>query len=76
MKHLKKMIAPIIITAIIVLYFGSIALGFIKLPGFVPGYIKLCFIAVPLAICGIMIGVLISRFREIKGGEEDDLSKY
>lgn len=25
---------------------------------------------------GVMIGVVISRIREIRSGEEDDLSKY
>lgn len=75
MNHTKKMIAPIIITALIVLYYGGIALLFMLITG-IPFGVKVLLIVVPLAISGIMIGVLVSRIREITGGEEDDLSKY
>ena len=29
-----------------------------------------------LALSGVMLGVLVSRIKEIRSGEEDDLSKY
>lgn len=75
MKHTKKMIAPIIITALIVAYYGAIALVFMFIGG-IPFWTKALMVVVPLLICGVMIGVLISRIKEIQGGEEDDLSKY
>ena len=39
-------------------------------------WIKVLFAVAPLLLCGVMIGVFISRIREIQGGEEDDLSQY
>jgi len=75
MNHGKKMLAPIIITILLVLYYGGIIALFVFEPG-IPFGAKLVMIIIPLAFCGVMIGVCISRIKEIKGGEEDDLSKY
>ncbi len=75
MNHLKKMIAPIIITVIVVLYFLIYALPLLLLDE-VPGLVKILVTLIPLLLSGVMIGVLISRIKEIKGGEEDDLSNY
>ena len=75
MNHGKKMIARIIITMLLVLYYGGLAIVFILCPG-IPFLLRLLTIVIPLALAGTMIGVLVSRIREIKGGEEDDLSKY
>ncbi|MBQ8316417.1 MAG: hypothetical protein IJ427_08585 [Lachnospiraceae bacterium] len=75
MSHTKKMIAPIIIAALMLLYYIGIVLLFLFVDG-VPLALKLLMVAGPLAICGVTIGVLVSRIREIEGGEEDDLSKY
>ena len=72
-KHGKKMIAPIIITVITVLYY-VIYLGFaITL---LDGMGKLIFGLLPLLLSLTMIAVCIERIKEIKKGEEDDLSKY
>ncbi len=75
MNHGKKMIAPIIITVVLVLYYVGIIALFIFEPG-IPFGAKLAMIIIPLAICGVLIGACISRIKEIQGGEEDDLSKY
>jgi len=73
--HKKKMIAPIIITAVIVFYY----IGFALLCAFVEGIpllIKLLGGVIPLLLAGVCIYVLIERIKEIRSGEEDDLSKY
>ena len=73
--HKKKMIAPIVITAIILLYY----IGFAFLIAFddgIPLIIKLLGGVIPLILAGVCIYVLIERIKEIRSGEEDDLSKY
>lgn len=75
MKHWKKMVAPIIVAIIIVLYYIGIALFMIAIPGS-PVVFRILVAVVSLILTAVMIGVLISRIKEIRGGEEDDLSKY
>ena len=75
MNHGKKMIAPIIITVLVVLYYLGIIALFCFTPG-IPFWAKLLMTVIPLIVSGLMIGVCISRIKEIQGGEEDDLSKY
>lgn len=75
MKHFKKMIAPIIISVIIISYYIGIGIFFMKVPG-VPVGFKVFMIIVPLILSAVMLGVLISRIKEIQGGEEDDISQY
>lgn len=68
-------IAPIVITAIIVVYLIAFGLFLFPLSG-LPLLMKVIFVVVPLAISGCAIAVLIQRIREIKGGEEDAARKY
>ncbi len=75
MNHWKKMIAPIVVALVITLYYIGIAVFFVKIPG-IPTLIKVLMVVIPLALAVMMTGVLISRIKEIKGGEEDDLSQY
>ncbi len=75
MKHFKKMIAPIIISVIIISYYIGIGVFFMKVPS-VPVGFKILMIIVPLILSAVMLGVLISRIKEIQGGEEDDISQY
>ena len=75
MEYWKKMAAPIIVALIVVLYYIGIAVFMIVTPGIPVGF-RILMIVVPLILAAVMIGVLISRIKEIKGGEEDDLSKY
>jgi len=74
-NHGKKMVAPVIIAAVVVLYYIGIALLFMTVSG-IPLIARTLMIVIPLLLSAVMIGVLVSRIREIKGGEEDDLSQY
>ena len=74
-KHTRKMIAPIVISILFIIYFVGIAAVCVT-DNAMPGFVKFLFVAIPLILCGVMIGVAISRINEIRSGEEDDLSKY
>jgi len=71
--HKKKIIAPIIITAILILYYITY-FGF--LISLLNGIWQYVLGIIPLVFSGIMIYVCIERINEIKKGEEDDISKY
>ncbi len=73
-KHDKKMIAPIIISCIIILYYLGFIIICMCFP--LPLIAKLFFSLVPLLVIGVCIFVLTERIQEIRSGEEDDLSKY
>ncbi len=73
MKKSKKMIAPILISVIIILYY---VLYFGILIALLDGIWKYVLGIVPLLFAGVMIKVCVERIKEIKEGEEDDLSKY
>lgn len=72
-SHEKKMVAPIIITVIMVLYYIAYFCFLISL---LEGVWKYALGIIPLVFSGIMIYVCIERINEIKKGEEDDISKY
>ena len=72
-EHKKKLIAPIIVTAIMVLYYIAY-FGF--LISLIDGIWKWLLGIIPLALSAVMLKVCIERINEIKKGEEDDLSKY
>ncbi len=69
------MIAPIIIASIAILYYVAIIVLFAIMPG-IPDIVRVLMVVIPLILAGLMLGVLISRIKEIQGGEEDDLSQY
>ncbi len=71
--HKNKMVAPIIITVVMIFYY---VLYFAFLISFVPGIFKLLLGVIPLVFAGVMIYVCYERLKEIEGGEEDDLGKY
>lgn len=75
MKHFQKMIAPIVVAIITISYYIGIVIFFTALPG-IPVGLKVIMIVVPLILSAVMVGVLISRIKEIQGGEEDDISQY
>ena len=73
-SHNKKMIMPIIITAVFLLYliiYGAlIAAAALAEP-------MVILLGIPLVLLGIgMIYTLFTRIREIRSGEEDDLDNY
>lgn len=69
------MAAPIVIASIIIVYYIGAAVFFMMVPG-IPATVKILMMVVPLVLAAVMLGVLISRIKEIQGGEEDDLSQY
>ena len=72
--HKRKMTAPIVITALVIVYFFvyfGLLIHFVEI-----GWLKVLLWVVPALLGAVMIGVCIQRIREIKGGEEDDLSQY
>ena len=72
-KHNKKLIAPIIVSIIMVLYY---VVYFGILIALTDGIWKWLLGIIPLALSAVMLKVCIERINEIKKGEEDDLSKY
>lgn len=71
--HKKKMVAPILVTVIMVLYYVAY-FGFLM--SFLDGIWRWALGIIPLAFSGVMIAVCVERIKEIKKGEEDDLSQY
>ena len=69
----KKLLAPIIVTLIMVLYyvayFGLLIWALEDVWKYILGII-------PIALSAVMIAVCVERIKEIQKGEEDDLSKY
>ena len=72
--HGKKMIAPIIITFVFLMYllfYGALVMtAALEQP-------LVILLGIPLVLLGAgMVYVLITRIREIRSGEEDDLDNY
>ncbi len=72
-NHKKKMIAPIVVTVIMLLYYVAY---FGLLIFLIDGIWKYALGIIPLGLAAITIYVCIERINEIKKGEEDDISKY
>lgn len=76
MKRLaKKMAAPVIVSVLVVLYLAGLAFVVI-MAGDMPLLFRVLLIIGLIALAGVMVGVAVSRMKEIRSGEEDDLSKY
>lgn len=73
-KYINKIIAPIIISLLMIVYVVFYFTFLIYTIQFL--YLKILFGIIPIALIGAMVYTLIQRIKEIKGGEEDDLSKY
>ena len=71
--HSKKMIAPIIVSIILIGYY---VVYFGVLVALVGGIWKIILGIIPIIFAGLIIKVCIERINEIKKGEDDDLSKY
>ena len=69
----KKLIAPILVTVLMVIYY-VVYFGFLM--SLLSGFVKYALGILPLAFSAVMIKVCIERIQEIKKGEEDDLSQY
>ena len=68
-----KIVAPIIITVIMIIYF---AVYFGVLIWLVPGLWKIVLGILPLAFAAAMIYTCIDRIKEIRSEDNDDISKY
>ncbi len=72
--HTKKVIAPVVITILLIVYFVLyLTLG---LSASIPTPYKIIGVLVPLGLIGVSIYVLVERIKEIRSGEEDDISQY
>lgn len=71
--HRRKMIAPVTVTVFIVLYY---VLYFGILIAVLEGWWKYALGVIPAACAALAVKVCIERIREIREGEEDDLSHY
>ena len=72
-SHWKKMIAPIIVSAIMILYY-VVYFGF--LISLLDGIWKYMLGIIPFLLSAVMVKVCIERISEIRKGEEDDIGKY
>ncbi|MBK5254119.1 MAG: hypothetical protein JJE03_06660 [Peptostreptococcaceae bacterium] len=71
----KRIIAPVIVTIILVL----IQIGYAYLilgDGYIPFVWEIIIELIFVGLIGTTIYELIQRIKEIRSGEEDDLSKY
>lgn len=73
-KHWKKMIAPIVIAAIAILYYIVFAVLLMLMA--MPAVIKIIGAVISLILAVAFLYVTAERIQEIRSGEEDDLSKY
>ena len=69
----KKMVAPIFVTVIMVLYY---VVYFGLLIMLLEGIWRYALGIAPIVFSAIMVKVCIERINEIRKGEEDDISKY
>ncbi len=72
--HQKKMIAPIVITVLLSAYMLTYFVVLLIVP--MPIWVKVLIGLIPLALLGASVFVLVQRIKEIRSGEEDDLSQY
>ena len=73
-KHIKKIIAPVIVTVLVLIYLIVYGVGAMRAAEMNPLFL---FLVLPVALLGAgMVCVLIARIKEIRSGEEDDLSDY
>jgi len=72
-SHKRKMIAPIVVSVIVILYY---VVYFGILATLLDGIVRLLLGLIPLLFAAVMVKVCIERIKEIKEGEEDDISKY
>ncbi|WP_422487312.1 hypothetical protein [Gudongella sp. DL1XJH-153] len=72
--YIKKLIAPIIVTILLLSYYGFILLNLVRIPESMG--IRILLLVIPLGFMGVSIYVLFERIKEIRSGDEDDLGKY
>ena len=73
--HWKKLIAPIIITVLVCIWFLFYIAVVLWIPG-LPTVVRILGAVIPALLGGVAIYNLIQRIQEIRSGEEDDLDNY
>lgn len=71
---MKKLLAPIIITILIVLYFFGFVVACFVMD--MPMIAKVLGALFPAGLICVSVFVLVERIHEVRSGEEDDLSNY
>ena len=74
-KHAKKIIAPVIVAVTAGIYYISV-FAFVLCKADFPVAVEVLLAVITAALTGTLIYVLNQRIKEIRSGEEDDLSKY
>ena len=72
--HQKKMLAPIVITALLSVYMLAYLFVLLSVP--MPVWVKILVGLIPLSLLCASVYVLLQRIKEIRSGEADDLSQY
>ena len=73
-KYGSKIAGSVAVAVIILLYLVIYGVGLVWL---IPGvFLKIAAAVIPVAFAAMIIFVLVERIKEIRSGEEDDLSKY
>ncbi len=70
----RKLIAPVVVTVILSLFFLFYLAMCLIMP--MPIFGKVIGAVICLALIGVSVFVLVERIKEIRSGELDDLSKY
>ncbi len=73
--HRGKLVAPIIVGALLIAWFCFWVATCFSVPE-LPLRTKLAGALIPLALIAVTVFVMIQRIREIRSGEEDDLGNY
>lgn len=73
-KYFYKMTAPVIVALCIIAYYMAGALIVVKIH--IPNVVKIIALIVSILLTIVIVIVLIERIKEIRSGEEDDISKY
>lgn len=72
-SHGRKMIGPIAAAVLLILYY---IVYFCLLLTMLEGVLRVVLGVVPLAFAALTVWVCVERIKEIRSGEEDDLSQY
>ena len=75
MKKFKNYSVPLIIGSCLIAFFVGMAYGFSQIPDLFV-WQKTILLLVPTFLSLVAISATIQRIKEIRGGEEDDSSKY
>ena len=73
-EHGRKMVAPVLITVLLVLFLAAYLCIWTLVP--MPVWLRPVLCLALLGLIGVAVWNLVVRIREIRSGEEDDLGQY